>query len=318
MVGSVGGRPASPRPCARVAGRMLASTTRPPRLPAPPVRLTPLPHLEAPMAIPRLAFATLLATACAASLHAAEQDAAPPLEAAEPIPTGDGLFARTGLDPTRVTTSIGGRYQVATNDFNGADGTAEVLKGSYAWNDLSVAATVPALVRVNPGAGSTEHGFGDIGLRGEFAQRVNAQLYGALGLDVTLNTAQEDVLGGNATIIAPFVALSFERNVKERWLLEIHYSTDVAREDGSVPHTRLLEGRLGWLRDLGHGFVAKLEARPSYDDERQHTGLAAFGAISKLIDGHSALSVDILQPIDRDNRHAFGWQFALEYRYNCF
>ena len=270
------------------------------------------------MAIPRLALGTLLAAVCAAPLGAADQDAAAPLEPADPIPTGDALFARTGLDPTRVTTAIGGRYAVATNDYNGSDGTAEVLKGAFAWNDLSLAATVPALVRVNPGAGNTEHGFGDIGLRGEYARRVNAQFYGALGLDVTLNTAEKDVLGNNATIIAPFVAVSFERNVKERWLLEIHYASDVAREDGTVPHTRLLEGRLGWLRDLGHGFVAKLEARPSYDDEREHTGLAAFGAISKLIDGHSALSVDILQPIDRDDRHAFGWQFALEYRYNFF
>ena len=301
----------------RTADRAIAGLGNPAPYAAHAARAAfPLPHLEAPMAIPRLALGTLLAAAGAAPLGAVEQQAAAAMEPADPIPTGEALFARSGLDPTRVTTAIGGRYEVATNDYDGSDATREVLKGSYVWNELSLAATVPARVRVNPGAGSTEHGFGDIAARGEYAHRLSEQLYGALGLDVIFNSAEEDVLGNNATIIAPFLAVSFERNVKERWLLEIHYATDVAREDGSVPHTRLLEGRLGWLRDLGHGFLGKLEARPSYDDERQHTGLSAFGAISKLIDGHSALSVDILQPIDRDNRHAFGWQFALEYRYN--
>ena len=270
------------------------------------------------MAISRLALGTVLAAVCAAPLAAADQDAAAPLEPADPIPTGDGLFARTGLDPTRVTTAIGGRYEVVTNDYNGSDATREVFKGAYAWNDLSLAATVPARVRVNPGAGDTQRGFGDITARGEYAHRLAAQWYGAVGLDVTFNSAEEDALGGNATILAPFLAVSFERVAKERWIAEFHYSTDVAREDGTVAHTKLLEGRLAWLRDLGHGFVAKLEARPSYDDERQHTGLAAFAAISKLIDGHSALSADILQYIDHDDRHAFGWQFALEYRYNFF
>jgi hypothetical protein len=270
------------------------------------------------MATTRPVLGILLTAVCAAPLGAAEQEAAAPLEPADPIPTGATLFARTGLDPTHVTTAIGGRYEVSTNDYNGSDATAEVVRGSYVWNELSIAATVPARVRVNPGAGNTEHGFGDIALRGEYARRVNEQFYGAVGLDLTLNTAEKDVLGGNATIIAPFVAVSFERNVKERWIAELHYATDVAREDGTVAHTRRLEARLGWLRDLGHGWVALLEARPSHDDEREHTGLAAFGALSKLIDGHSALSVDILQPIDHDDRHDFGWQFALEYRYNFF